>query len=120
MRRMFTAMLYFSVLTLLVVTGCNNEHDKKKADSDKGGDVLVLEFDEIEVIPEGDAKAVKVKKGKAEKAEAPKGSGVTAKVDGDKLTISAGKDATVGTHQVKVTGGKKDATLKVTVKKKDS
>ena len=71
--------------------------------------------------PEGEPKAVKITKGKAEKAEAPEGSGVTTKVEDGKVTVSAGKNAKEGTHEVKVKGDKgKEATLKVKVKKKGS
>ena len=73
-------------------------------------------MDEFEIIP-GAEKDVKVKSGKAESAESPKDSGVTAKVADGKVTISAAKDAKEGTHEVKVKGGKKDATIKVKVKK---
>lgn len=119
MRRMFPGMLFFWALALLVATGCDDK-DKKKTDSDKDDGPVILEIDEIEIIPGAEAKTVKVKKGKAEKAEAPADSGVAAKVEGDKVTVSAAKDAKAGTHEVKVKGGKKDATLKVTVQKKDS
>ncbi len=121
MRRFYPTLLCFWALAILVAVGCSNPDNKAKAktDADKGDGIVVLEIDEIELFPEGEAKSVKVKKGKAEKAEAPAGSGVTAKVEGDKVTVSAGKDAKVGTHEVKVKGDKKDATLKVNVKKKD-
>jgi hypothetical protein len=82
-----------------------------------GGDVLVLEYEEIDIIPGGEEKHVKVKSGKAEKAEAPADSGVTAKVDDGNVTVSASKEAKAGTHEVTVKGGKKDTTLKVHVKK---
>jgi HSP20 family molecular chaperone IbpA len=51
------------------------------------------------------------------KAEVPADSGVTAKVDDGKLTVSAAKDAKEGSHNIAIKGGKKDATLKVNVKK---
>jgi hypothetical protein len=49
--------------------------------------------------------------------DAPKEVGVTAKVNDGKVTVSAAKDAKVGTHEVKVKGAKGDATIKVKVKK---
>jgi hypothetical protein len=116
-------MLLFAALALLVASGCSGDKDKdkKKNGGDKDGDVVVLEVEEIDIIPEGEPKTVKIKKGKGEKTEAPEGSGVTAKVEDGKVTVSAGKDAKEGTHEVKVKGGKgKDATLKVKVKKKGS
>ncbi len=69
--------------------------------------------EEIVLVP--GQKDVKVKTGKAESAEAPKDSGVTAKVAEGKVTITAAKDAKEGTHEVKVKGGKTDATIKVKV-----
>jgi hypothetical protein len=122
MRRIGTTVLFLGTLALLVGTGCtgDKDKDKKKTDSAKDGDVLVLEYEEIDLIPGEDAKEVKVKKGKASTAEAPKESGVTAKVEDGKLTVSAAKDAKEGTHEVKVKDSKgKDATLKVKVKKKE-
>jgi hypothetical protein len=107
-----------AALTLVFVSGCS---PATSPPSPKGGDaveVLTFEVDEIEIIP-GVDKDVKVKSGKAESAEAPKDSGVTAKVADGKVTISAAKDAKEGTHEVKVKGGKKDAVIKVKVKKAD-
>jgi hypothetical protein len=113
MRHLISFALVFAALAALVVSGCSGNGTK-----DKDQAVLVLEYEEIDLIPEGEPKAVKVKKGKVETAEAPKESGVTAKVEGDKLTVSAGKEAKVGTHTVTVRGGTaKDVTLKVNVKK---
>jgi hypothetical protein len=125
MRHFISFPLLFGALAVLVVSGCSGDSkkpsDKKDSgDSPKGQEAIVLEYEEIDLIPEGEPKEVKVKKGKAESAEAPKESGVTAKVEGDKLTVSAGKDAKPGTHTVTVKGGKaKDVTLKVNVKKKE-
>jgi hypothetical protein len=110
MSRIVPFVLLFGALSLLAA-GCGGGTTTGKAD-----EVLVLEYEEIDLIP-GQEKPVKVTKGKAEKAEAPADSGVTAKVEGDKLTISAAKDAKEGTHEVKVKGGKKGATVKVKVKK---
>jgi hypothetical protein len=106
-------------LMLLAVAGCSkkDKDTKKDADGGSGDDVVVLEYEEIDLIP-GAEKEVNVKSGKAEKAEAPEGSGVTAKLEGKKLTVSAAKDAKEGTHNVTVKGGKKDVTLKVNVKMK--
>jgi hypothetical protein len=117
MRYFGSFLVLFEVLAVLGVAGCSPEDSKKSPSSSKGPEVLVLEYEEIDLIP-GEEKPVKLKTGKAESAEAPKDSGVTAKAAGDKLTISAGKDAKEGTHTVTIKGGKaKDATLKVNVKK---
>jgi hypothetical protein len=113
MRRFFLSVLFCAALTLLAAAGCDKADSKKGGN---GGDVVVLEYEEIDLIPGAD-KQVKVKSGSAKTAEAPKDSGVTAKVEGDHLTIAAGKDPKEGVHQVTVRGGKKDATLKVHVKK---
>jgi hypothetical protein len=104
-----------AALALAFIAGC----DSTSTSAPKGsatGDVLLFEIDEIEIIPGAD-KDVMVKTGKAESAEAPKDSGLTAKVAGGKVTISAAKDAKEGTHEVKVKSGKKDAIIKVKVKK---
>jgi hypothetical protein len=107
--------LFCATCTLAFVSGCGST----ATTSPKGGDsaeALVFEVDEIEILP-GTDKDVKVKAGKAESAEAPKDAGLTAKVADGKVTVSAAKDAKEGTHDVKVKGGKKDATIKVKVKK---
>jgi hypothetical protein len=109
-------MFLCGALALLATGGCDKASDRKTGTSAQAGDLLVLEYEEIDLIP-GAEKQVKVKSGKADTAEAPKDSGVTAKVEGDHLVVAAGKDAKEGTHNVAVKGGKKDATLKVKVKK---
>jgi hypothetical protein len=113
MRRLSLSCFFGAALALAFVTGCATP-----TSAPKGGDtgVLLFEVDEIEIIPGAD-KDVKVKTGKAESAEAPRESGVTAKVADGKVTISAAKDAKEGTHEVKVKSAKKDATIKVKVKK---
>ena len=116
MRRFFLPVLLCGALTLLAAAGCDKADSKKGGSSGNGGDLVVLEYEEIDLVPGAD-KQVKVKSGSAKTAEAPKDSGVTAKVEGDHLTVAAGKDAKEGVHQVTVKGGKKDATLKVHVKK---
>jgi len=110
--RVLGLLMLCVALPLFTATGCGQKGKEPAA----GDGVLVLEYEEIDLIPGGE-KQVKVKSGKAEKAEAPAGSGVTAKVDDGKLTVSAAKDAKVGTHDVAIKGDKKDATLKVHVKK---
>ena len=115
MLRISLSCLCGAALALALVSGCGPATTTAPA----GGavaDVLVLEVDEIELVP-GTDKDVKVKAGKAESAEAPKEAGLTAKVAGGKVTVSAAKDAKEGAHEVKVKGGKKDATIKVKVKK---
>jgi hypothetical protein len=107
--------LVCAALTLALVSGCG----PASTSAPKGTEVVeVLELDvyEVDLVP-GTDRDVTVKTGKAESAEAPQESGVTAKVAAGKVTVSAAKDAKEGTHEVKVKGGKKDATLKVKVKK---
>src|SRR5262245_18844624 len=116
MRRFFLSVLLCGALTLLAASGCDKADSKKGGGAGNGGDVVVLEYEEIDLIP-GKDRQVKVKSGSAKTVEAPKDSGVTAKVEGGQLTIARGKEAKEGTHQVTVKGGKKDATLKVHVKK---
>jgi hypothetical protein len=117
MVRTSLSCLLCAALALAFVSGCS----PTPSSGPKGGntaDVLVLEVDEIELLP-GAEREVKVRTGKAESAEAPKDSGLTAKVADGKVTVSAAKEAQEGTHEVKVKGAKKDATIKVKVKKAD-
>jgi hypothetical protein len=120
MVRISQSCLFCAALTLALVSGCKKTGTDTKSSTDakssNTGGVLVFEVEEIELVPGAD-KEVKVKTGKAESAEAPKESGLTAKVADGKVTVSAAKDAKEGTHEVKVKGGKKDATIKVKVKK---
>jgi|SRR6516164_9308319 len=115
MLRIGLPCLCCAALTLALVSGCG----PASTSAPKGSEVVeVLELDvyEVDLLP-GAEKEVKVKTGKAESAEASKESGVTAKVADGKVTVSAAKDAKEGAHEVKVKGGKKDATIKVKVKK---
>jgi hypothetical protein len=114
-RRIFPAVLVCGALTFLAAVGCTPKGTT--GPSGKGEEVLAIEIDEIYLIPGGPEKQVKVTKGKAEKAEAPADSGVKTKVEGDKLTLSAGKEAKEGTHKVTVKGKAKEVDLKVHVKK---
>jgi hypothetical protein len=114
MHRIFPSMLLCCALTMLAAAGCDKVDTKKGGSG--SGDVVVLEYEEIDLIP-GSDKQVRVKSGSAQAAEAPKDSGVTAKVEGDHLTIAASKDAKEGVHQVTVRSGKKDVSIKVNVKK---
>jgi hypothetical protein len=117
MRQTVLSLFVCGAFTLLAAPGCKKKDADKAETGGKDGDVLVLEYEEIDLIP-GDSKEVKVKSGKAETAKAPDESKLTAKVEGNKVTVEAAKDAKEGTHQVTVKGGKKDVTLKVNVKKK--
>jgi hypothetical protein len=115
MSRINLSWLFCAALALAFISGC----DKASSSAPKGsgaGDILLFEVDEIDIIP-GTDKDIHVKTGKAASAEAPKDSGITAKVADGKVTISAAKDAKEGTHEVKVKGGRKDAVIKVKVKK---
>jgi hypothetical protein len=115
MLRISLSCLFCAALALALVSGCGPATTTAPKGSDVA-DVLVFEVEEIDIVP-GTDKDVKVKTGKAESAEAPKDAGLTAKVADGKVTVSAAKDAKEGTHEVKVKGGKKDATIKVKVKK---
>jgi hypothetical protein len=115
MGRISLSLLFGGALALVFAAGCASP---TSAPAGPGGDLLVFESEEIEIFPDSE-KEVKVKSGKAESAEAPKDSGLTAKVEDGKVKISAGKDAKEGEHKVTVKGGKKDATIKVKVKKKE-
>jgi hypothetical protein len=122
MRCVIPALFLFAAAVAVMVSGCDNPAStgKHTGGSTPVPEVLVLEYEEIDLIPGGE-KEVKVRTGKADTAEAEKESGVTAKTDGGTVTVTADKDAKEGTHEVKVKGGKaKDATLKVHVKKKDT
>jgi hypothetical protein len=113
MRRIVLPTLLCVALTLTGVAGCT-----PGTATNRGGDeVLLLQYEEIDIIP-GAEQQVNVKSGKAVTAEAPKESGVTAKVEGGKVTIAASKDANEGTQEVKVKDAKgKEATVKVKIKK---
>jgi hypothetical protein len=117
MVRISLSCLFGAALSLALVSGCNPATSGAPKGSETA-EVLVLDVYEIDIVP-GTDKAVQVKTGKAESAEAPKESGLTARVADGKVTVSAAKDAKEGTHEVKVKGGKKDATIKVNVKKAD-
>lgn len=117
MCRISLSCLFLAVLALPFLSGCSGSPTSGGSKGSQVVEVLVLDVEEIDLVPGGPEKEVKVKTGKADSAEAPKDSGVTAKVADGKVTVSAAKDAKEGTHEVKVTGGKKDATVKVKVKK---
>jgi hypothetical protein len=115
MNRICLSCLFCAALALVLVSGCTSG----TSSAPKGSEVVeVLELDvyEVDLVP-GTEREVKVKTGKAESAEASRESGVTAKVADGKVTVSAAKDAKEGSHEAKVKGGKKDATIKVKVKK---
>jgi hypothetical protein len=138
MLRISLSCLFGAALALALVSGCGPATTTAPTGSPAtttaptGGavaDVLVFEVEKIDIAP-GTDKDVKVKAGKPESAEAPKDAGLTAKVVDSKVivvdgkvamspamvTVSAARDAKAGTHEVKVKGGKKDATIKVKVK----
>ena len=114
--------LFLLAAGLMLAAGCNEgKTDKKPVDkqsnaADKGDDLVLLEVDEIDIIP-GEEKQVKVKSGKADGADVPADSGLKATTADKVLTISAAKDAKEGTHKIAVKGGKvTPAILKVNVK----
>lgn len=109
-------------LALAMVAGCaekkaaEKKGETKAGAAAKGEDAVVLEFEEIDLMP-AMQKKVAVKSGKAETVETPKEAGLTAKVEGNAVTVSAAKDAKEGMHHLKVKGKGKEAVLMVTVKK---
>jgi hypothetical protein len=123
MRRMLTvAMLLLVAVSLIAALGCQRKAgETKPGDANAGaaaqaGDVVLLEYDEIDIIP-GAEKQVAVKSGKAVSAEAHAGSGITAKVEDNTVKISAAADAKEGAHAVKVKDEKGNETaLKVNLK----
>jgi hypothetical protein len=113
MRRTVPIAILCATLSMGGLSGCNSPPSSNKA----GDQVLLLEIDEIELAPEAE-KQVNVKSGKAVSAEAPKDSGVTAKVEDGKVKITAAKDAKEGTQEVKVKDAKgKESTIKVKINK---
>jgi hypothetical protein len=107
-------------LMVLATVGCTPSTTGKK-DKDTGKtEAVVLEVEEITIIPGEEPKSVKVKKGKVDSVEPPKeDSGVTAEVKDGKVEVKADKKAKPGSHEVTVKGKDgKPAKLKVTVKKK--
>jgi hypothetical protein len=100
--------------------GCSSTTPTKK-DKGTGGDAVILEITEIDVFPGKEAKPVKITKGKAESAEAPEGSGLTAEVKDGAVVVKADKKAKEGkTHEVTVKSKDgKTAKLKVKVKKEE-
>ena len=115
MCRLLGSLFLCGMVALLAGTGCDKASDKK-AGGGQGGEALVLEHNEIDLRP-GEEKQVQVKAGKADLAVVAKNLGLTAKVEGDHVVIAAASDAKDGTHTIKVTGGPKDVTLKVNIKK---
>ena len=82
----------------------------------RDSDALLLDTDVLEIVPLSEMH-VKIKSGLVEGVELPKNVGLTAKVKGDDVTISASKDAKEGTHQITVRGSKgKKATIQVHLK----
>ena len=114
--------LFLLAVGLMLAAGCSeSKSDKKPADKQsqaegKGGDLVLLEVDEIDIIP-GEEKQVKVKSGKADAAEVAADSGLKATTADNVLTISAAKDAKEGPQTITVKSGTaKPAILKVNLK----
>ena len=114
--------LFLLAAGLMLAAGCNEgKTDKKPVDqqsnaADNGNDPVLLEVDEIDIIP-GEEKQVKVNSGKADGADVPADSGLKVTTAEKVLTISAAKDAKEGTHKIAVKGGTaKPAILKVNLK----
>jgi hypothetical protein len=114
--------LFLLAAGLMLAAGCNEgKTDKKPVDqrsnaADNGNDPILLEVDEIDIIP-GEEKQVKVNSGKADGADVPADSGLKVTTADKVLTISAAKDAKEGTHKIAVKGGTaKPAILKVNLK----
>jgi hypothetical protein len=118
----FVSSLFLLAAGLMLAAGCNEgKTDKKPIDqqsnaADNGNDPILLEVDEIDIIP-GEEKQVKVNSGKADGADVPADSGLKVTTADKVLTISAAKDAKEGTHKIAVKGGTaKPAILKVNLK----
>jgi hypothetical protein len=114
--------LLAAALMVLGTVGCTPTATTGKKDKDKNGkaEAVVLEVEEITIIPGEETQSVKVKSGKADSAEAPEDSGVTATVKDGKVDVKADKKAKPGTHEVTVKGKDgKPAKLKVKVKAKE-
>jgi hypothetical protein len=118
----FVSSLFLLAAGLMLAAGCNEgKTDKKPVDqqsnaADNGNDPVLLEVDEIDIIP-GEEKQVKVNSGKADGADVPADSGLKVTTAEKVLTISAAKDAKEGTHKIAVKGGTaKPAILKVNLK----
>lgn len=110
------AFVLGAVTVALGSVGC----DTNKAKPSGADDVLVIESEEI-ILEPGAEKVVAMKQGKAATAEVAKDSGISAKVDGDKVKVTADKDAKEGPASVTVKNAAgKTATLKVNVKKADA
>jgi hypothetical protein len=77
--------------------------------------LLELQYEAIDLRP-GGACAVKVESGKAVAAEANRASGLTTRVDGDTVTITAAQGAKKGKHTVTVKGRGREVTLTVNIK----
>jgi hypothetical protein len=114
--------LFLLAAGLTLAAGCGESKlDKKAADTqsktgDKGADLVLLEVDEIDILP-GEEKQVKVKAGKPDGADVPADSGLTATTADNVLKISAAKDAKEGTQTITVkSGDTKPAILKVNLK----
>ena len=79
-------------------------------------DNLLLDATVVDIIPLSELH-LKIVNGIAESVETPADSGLTAKLDGNRVTVNASKTAKAGTHQIKVKGPKgKETTLTVNVK----
>ena len=77
-------------------------------------DNLILDTTVVDIIPLSELH-LKIINGIAESVETPADSGLTAKVDGNRVTVNASKAAKAGTHQIKVKGPKgKETILKST------
>jgi len=118
----FVSSLFLLAAGLLLPAGCSeSKSDKKPADKqskaeDKGEEIVLLEVDEIDIIP-GEEKQVKVKSGKADAANAPADSGLKATTADNVVTVSAAKDAKEGTQTITVkSGNATPAILKVNLK----
>ncbi|MFN4258151.1 MAG: hypothetical protein ACK4RK_02565 [Gemmataceae bacterium] len=106
--------LSFLLMVGFTLVGCGESPKKTEnaTATPTGAEEVMLEVWEIELLP-GQSKHVAVSKGAAKSAKAPDGSGVEAKVEGNKLHVSAKEDAKPGTHNVTVEGAAKPLTVKV-------
>ena len=92
-------------------------HANKSSAADQIDGNFALETDVLEIVPLAETH-VKIVSGSAESVETPKDSGLTATLEGNRVKLSAAKDAKVGPHKVTVRdarGGQ--AILTVSVKR---
>jgi len=109
-KKLLSLLAAIVALAVAFAPGCG------KSNQPEGVAFIELQYEAINLVP-GGRKQIQVKSGKAEKVVVNKRSGLTAKVEGDTLTISAQRNAPFGRHAVTVRNDNgKQATVMVNVK----